>query len=71
MMASPAPGVSENLLLFASLSSVCFKIKNNLCQQRAIRVRSHSFETLGVPRKTSSSAAQRPKVKIHNECECV
>uniref|UniRef100_A0A8C4DDF7 Rap-GAP domain-containing protein n=1 Tax=Dicentrarchus labrax TaxID=13489 RepID=A0A8C4DDF7_DICLA len=34
--------------------------------KRAIRVRSHSFETLGVPRKSGSSASQKPKVKIHN-----
>ncbi|XP_036930850.1 rap1 GTPase-activating protein 1 [Acanthopagrus latus] len=29
--------------------------------KRAIRVRSHSFETLGVPRKVGSNAAQKPK----------
>uniref|UniRef100_A0A3Q1JLG0 Rap-GAP domain-containing protein n=1 Tax=Anabas testudineus TaxID=64144 RepID=A0A3Q1JLG0_ANATE len=32
--------------------------------KRAIRVRSHSFETLGVPRKTGGSGAQKPKVKL-------
>ncbi|KAI3361129.1 hypothetical protein L3Q82_013327, partial [Scortum barcoo] len=31
--------------------------------KRAIRVRSHSFETLGVPRKSGGSASQKPKVK--------
>lgn len=39
--------------------------------QRAIRVRSHSFETLGVPRKISGSTSQRPKVKIPNGSEQV
>lgn len=29
-------------------------------------MRSHSFETLGVPRKISGSTSQRPKVKIPN-----
>ncbi|XP_041649078.1 rap1 GTPase-activating protein 2 [Cheilinus undulatus] len=31
--------------------------------KRAIRVRSHSFETLGVPRKNAVSASQRPKTE--------
>uniref|UniRef100_I3K503 Si:ch1073-90m23.1 n=1 Tax=Oreochromis niloticus TaxID=8128 RepID=I3K503_ORENI len=31
--------------------------------KRAIRVRSHSFENLGVPRKNSSSTSQKAKVK--------
>ncbi|KAG8009981.1 Rap1 GTPase-activating protein 2 [Nibea albiflora] len=32
--------------------------------KRAIRVRSHSFETLGVPRKSGGSSSQKPKVKF-------
>ncbi|KAM8870579.1 rap1 GTPase-activating protein 2 isoform 2-T2 [Spinachia spinachia] len=35
--------------------------------KRAIRVRSHSFETLGVTRKTSGSAAQKPKTDKDGE----
>ncbi|KAG7237591.1 hypothetical protein INR49_032037 [Caranx melampygus] len=35
--------------------------------KRAIRVRSHSFETLGVPRKTGSSASQKPKTDKDGE----
>uniref|UniRef100_H2ULA2 Si:ch1073-90m23.1 n=1 Tax=Takifugu rubripes TaxID=31033 RepID=H2ULA2_TAKRU len=31
--------------------------------KRAIRVRSHSFETLGVPKKVSGSTSQKPKVR--------
>lgn len=34
-----------------------------LLYQRAIRVRSHSFENLGVPRKNASSTSQKAKVK--------
>uniref|UniRef100_A0A087Y3T5 Si:ch1073-90m23.1 n=1 Tax=Poecilia formosa TaxID=48698 RepID=A0A087Y3T5_POEFO len=30
--------------------------------KRAIRVRSHSFETLGVPRKSTGNSSQKPKV---------
>lgn len=29
-------------------------------------MRSHSFETLGVPRKTTGTGSQKPKVKTHN-----
>ncbi|XP_063734798.1 rap1 GTPase-activating protein 2 isoform X2 [Eleginops maclovinus] len=35
--------------------------------KRAIRVRSHSFETLGVPRKIGGSASQRPKTEKDGE----
>ncbi|KAL6109326.1 uncharacterized protein ACO6RY_12483 [Pungitius sinensis] len=35
--------------------------------KRAIRVRSHSFETLGVTRKTSGSASQKPKTDKDGE----
>uniref|UniRef100_A0A8C2YWK9 Si:ch1073-90m23.1 n=1 Tax=Cyclopterus lumpus TaxID=8103 RepID=A0A8C2YWK9_CYCLU len=35
--------------------------------KRAIRVRSHSFETLGVPRKMGGSASPKPKVKMNTE----
>uniref|UniRef100_A0A671WC28 Si:ch1073-90m23.1 n=1 Tax=Sparus aurata TaxID=8175 RepID=A0A671WC28_SPAAU len=35
--------------------------------KRAIRVRSHSFETLGVPRKVGSSAAQKPKCGLFHD----
>lgn len=31
--------------------------------KRAIRVRSHSFETLGVPRKSAGSTSQKPKTE--------
>ncbi|XP_056236229.1 rap1 GTPase-activating protein 2 isoform X2 [Seriola aureovittata] len=37
--------------------------------KRAIRVRSHSFETLGVPRKTGSSASQKPKTEKDGESD--
>ncbi|KAM6968300.1 rap1 GTPase-activating protein 2 [Aplochiton taeniatus] len=33
--------------------------------KRAIRVRSHSFDTLGVPRKIGGIVTQKPKVKSH------
>lgn len=39
------------------------------CLKRAIRVRSHSFETLGVPKKIGGGASQKPKVKILNRGE--
>ncbi|XP_056901958.1 rap1 GTPase-activating protein 1 isoform X2 [Takifugu flavidus] len=35
--------------------------------KRAIRVRSHSFETLGVPKKVSGSTSQKPKTE--KDCE--
>ncbi|TKS82218.1 Rap1 GTPase-activating protein 2 [Collichthys lucidus] len=35
--------------------------------KRAIRVRSHSFETLGVPRKSGSSGSQKPKTEKDGE----
>ncbi|KAM6936580.1 rap1 GTPase-activating protein 1-like [Lycodopsis pacificus] len=35
--------------------------------KRAIRVRSHSFETLGVPRKMGGSASQKPKTDKDGE----
>ncbi|XP_033959107.1 rap1 GTPase-activating protein 2 [Pseudochaenichthys georgianus] len=35
--------------------------------KRAIRVRSHSFETLGVPRRIGGSASQRPKTEKDGE----
>ncbi|XP_028280242.1 rap1 GTPase-activating protein 2 [Parambassis ranga] len=37
--------------------------------KRAIRVRSHSFETLGVPRKIVGSTSQKPKAEKDGECE--
>ncbi|XP_029359871.1 rap1 GTPase-activating protein 1 isoform X2 [Echeneis naucrates] len=37
--------------------------------KRAIRVRSHSFETLGVPKKTGSSASQKPKTEKDGESD--
>ncbi|XP_060905227.1 rap1 GTPase-activating protein 1 isoform X2 [Labrus mixtus] len=37
--------------------------------KRAIRVRSHSFENLGVPRKTGVSASQRPKTDKDGESD--
>ncbi|KAL7394057.1 hypothetical protein ABVT39_019884 [Epinephelus coioides] len=37
--------------------------------KRAIRVRSHSFETLGVPRKTGGSASQKPKTEKDGESD--
>uniref|UniRef100_A0A3B4YPP1 Rap1 GTPase-activating protein 1-like n=1 Tax=Seriola lalandi dorsalis TaxID=1841481 RepID=A0A3B4YPP1_SERLL len=37
--------------------------------KRAIRVRSHSFETLGVPRKTGSSASQKPQAEKDGESD--
>ncbi|XP_044064907.1 rap1 GTPase-activating protein 1 isoform X3 [Siniperca chuatsi] len=37
--------------------------------KRAIRVRSHSFETLGVPRKIGGSASQKPKTEKDGESE--
>ncbi|XP_074540008.1 rap1 GTPase-activating protein 2 [Halichoeres trimaculatus] len=37
--------------------------------KRAIRVRSHSFETLGVPRKIAVSASQRPKTEKDGESD--
>uniref|UniRef100_A0A3Q3WZZ6 Rap-GAP domain-containing protein n=1 Tax=Mola mola TaxID=94237 RepID=A0A3Q3WZZ6_MOLML len=37
--------------------------------KRAIRVRSHSFETLGVPKKIGGGVSQKPKVKILNRGE--
>ncbi|KAM9310470.1 rap1 GTPase-activating protein 2 isoform 2-T2 [Pholidichthys leucotaenia] len=37
--------------------------------KRAIRVRSHSFETLGVPKKTSGSTSQKPKTEKDAESE--
>ncbi|XP_026226350.1 rap1 GTPase-activating protein 2 [Anabas testudineus] len=37
--------------------------------KRAIRVRSHSFETLGVPRKTGGSGAQKPKTEKEGESD--
>lgn len=37
--------------------------------KRAIRVRSHSFETLGVPRKTGASTSQRPKTEKEGESD--
>ncbi|XP_041797907.1 rap1 GTPase-activating protein 2 isoform X2 [Chelmon rostratus] len=37
--------------------------------KRAIRVRSHSFETLGVPRKTGSSASLKPKTEKDGESD--
>ncbi|CAJ1062474.1 rap1 GTPase-activating protein 2 [Xyrichtys novacula] len=37
--------------------------------KRAIRVRSHSFETLGVPRKVAVGASQRPKAEKDGESD--
>ncbi|XP_075897254.1 rap1 GTPase-activating protein 1 isoform X2 [Nelusetta ayraudi] len=37
--------------------------------KRAIRVRSHSFETLGVPKKISGSALHRPKTERDGESD--
>ncbi|KAF1388068.1 hypothetical protein PFLUV_G00086410 [Perca fluviatilis] len=37
--------------------------------KRAIRVRSHSFETLGVPRKVGGSASQKPKTDKDGESD--
>ncbi|XP_028984836.1 rap1 GTPase-activating protein 2 [Betta splendens] len=37
--------------------------------KRAIRVRSHSFETLGVPRKTGGSGSQKPKTERDGESD--
>uniref|UniRef100_A0A3P9J9L8 Si:ch1073-90m23.1 n=1 Tax=Oryzias latipes TaxID=8090 RepID=A0A3P9J9L8_ORYLA len=37
--------------------------------KRAIRVRSHSFETLGVPRKISGNSSQKPKVDKDGESD--
>ncbi|XP_031155372.1 rap1 GTPase-activating protein 2 isoform X2 [Sander lucioperca] len=37
--------------------------------KRAIRVRSHSFETLGVPRKIGGSASQKPKTDKDGESD--
>ncbi|KAK2844724.1 hypothetical protein Q5P01_011383 [Channa striata] len=38
-------------------------------RERAIRVRSHSFETLGVPRKTGGSGSQKPKMEKNAESD--
>ncbi|XP_043972872.1 rap1 GTPase-activating protein 2 [Gambusia affinis] len=37
--------------------------------KRAIRVRSHSFETLGVPRKNTGNSSQKPKVDKDTESD--
>ncbi|KAM7383309.1 hypothetical protein PAMP_002974 [Pampus punctatissimus] len=37
--------------------------------KRAIRVRSHSFETLGVPRKTGGTSSQKPKTEKDGESD--
>ncbi|XP_077432714.1 rap1 GTPase-activating protein 1 [Vanacampus margaritifer] len=39
--------------------------------KRAIRVRSHSFETLGVPRKISGTSQQKPKTDKETESDCL
>ncbi|TNN81136.1 Rap1 GTPase-activating protein 1 [Liparis tanakae] len=39
----------------------CYKAQRFSRLERAIRVRSHSFETLGVPRKLGGSASPKPK----------
>ncbi|XP_061531645.1 rap1 GTPase-activating protein 2 [Phycodurus eques] len=39
--------------------------------KRAIRVRSHSFETLGVPRKISGISPQKPKTDKDAESDCL
>lgn len=60
-------GFPPNILwLYCLYSDNCLV---NRPLQRAIRVRSHSFETLGVPRKISGSTSQRPKVKTPNGSE--
>ncbi|XP_061573045.1 rap1 GTPase-activating protein 2 [Cololabis saira] len=37
--------------------------------KRAIRVRSHSFETLGVPRKSAGNTSQKPKMEKDGESD--
>ncbi|KAM4580666.1 rap1 GTPase-activating protein 2 isoform 1-T1 [Odontesthes bonariensis] len=37
--------------------------------KRAIRVRSHSFETLGVPRKIAGNSSQKPKIEKDGESD--
>lgn len=59
--------VSEIPLCLTSLVSPRILNLLNLCHQRAIRVRSHSFETLGVPRKIGGTASQKSKVKNYNK----
>lgn len=51
------------MLLFdikISIKSITLSLPHHL--KRAIRVRSHSFDTLGVPKKAGGVAGQRPKV---------
>ena len=65
-------GFIENIKVNVELihpSVLTLDFSHFFCLKRAIRVRSHSFETIGVPKKVGGSGLQKPKVNILNKGE--